>query len=163
MSRLGQAGMATRSAMLRRILKPFPGLPGKNTQSTMPASGTGQRADNQPSKSEMQDIKWLLSKTVFPNYVHDSFCIAIEKWGFSTACPQIVCQPSLGILTLNLMFPRQIWWILFHNGKTESENEPFSPNHTANPEQILKFRDNLFTNIFTCFTTFIVHLLCAKY
>lgn len=38
-----------------------------------------RRADNQPSKSEMQDIKWLLSKTVFPNYDHDSFCVAIEN------------------------------------------------------------------------------------
>lgn len=102
-SRLGQAGMATRSAMLRRILKPFPDLPGKNTQSAVSASGTGESADNQPSKSEMQDIKWLLSKTVFPNYAHDSFCVAIENRILHCLTSIMYIDTALNVTKANMM------------------------------------------------------------
>lgn len=47
-SRLGQAGKATRSAMLRKILRLFSYLPGKITQSALSAGGTGESGEINP-------------------------------------------------------------------------------------------------------------------
>lgn len=119
-----QTGMAAPRAMLRRILKLFPDLPGKNTWSTdLPAAQERVLTINLPSLKcrILNDCSIRRFSRIMPMILS----VLPEKTEGSPLPSLKLFAIPLSILALHLMLPKQIGWILFHNRKLSQKMHHF--------------------------------------